>query len=329
MPVSLLTDLEDGLLTQIIELVGHPASLCRLASAAVAFRRLVLRDAASAAQIWSRPLRCIGWPAVGAGSDNAGEHPPSAALYRALSAISAASWSKPAAVDPPSSLASRWHGGITGAASCNLDGSRLLFGGTQNGNTGPVIDDLLVLEHDAVGGVLRVQGAGVVAAGAMDVDPGARRGHTLTATTFADDTEVAVLLGGWGNREHSMEPYFLTSLLSPAPSGGADGDVNCRRVYRWSRRPIAGQPPAPRAFHSTTEVAPGVLLVYGGLGAAVGCTDVALLDLRSMLWSQPLVAGIPRSTGGRAGHGAVFFTYGPSLGLEGSASETGDNSHGR
>eukprot|EP00961_Rhodomonas_salina_P272553 3683068-Rhodomonas_salina.2 len=94
-------------------------------------------------------------------------------------------------------------------------------------------------------------------------------------------------------------------MLTPGVAGNSDG-----RRYSWGRRAIAGEPPSPRAFHSATEVAPGQLLVYGGLGPGCCRTGVWLLDLHAMRWSQPAVTGRPRCVGGRAGHGAVFL---PSL----------------
>lgn len=88
-------------------------------------------------------------------------------------------------------------------------------------------------------------------------------------------------------------------------TGAVDG-----RIFSWDRRAIAGQPPTARAFHSTTEVAPGRLLVYSGLGPGCCRTDVWVLDVHGMQWSQPAVGGTPRCSGGSAGHGALFF---PSL----------------
>jgi len=85
----------------------------------------------------------------------------------------------------------------------------------------------------------------------------------MTATALADGEAVACLLGGWGEGEVPMVPHLLHS------SGAGSAPA-----FSWSCLDVRGVSPSRRAFHSTTEVAPSRLLVYGGLG--VGCcrTDV-------------------------------------------------------
>jgi hypothetical protein len=169
-----------------------------------------------------------------------------------------------------------------------------MYGGTLNGNFGPLLDDLLVLAVDRVNAIVTVRPAREAEEGRSTADPGHRRGHTMTATSVRGGAACACVIGGWGHGELTMAPLLLSQT--------ADG-------YVWSAPDVAGELPAGRAFHSATETGGACVLVYGGLGSGCCRTDVALLDLRSMVWSAPKLAGVPRCAGGRAGHGAAFFAF--------------------
>ena len=173
-----------------------------------------------------------------------------------------------------------------------------MYGGTLNGNFGPLLDDLLSLTVDRVNGCLTAKMAAEPADGRdATADPGPRRGHSMTATTLANGEPVACVLGGWSDGEVLMTAHLLHK----------DADS----IFRWQAPALSGTLPEGRAFHTATEVAPSRLVVYGGLGTGCCRTDVALLDLRTMAWSAPRLEGAPRCVGGRAGHGAAFF---PCLG---------------
>lgn len=206
-----LADFEDDLLMQIASHLMDPLSLCRLGASAKTFRRLIMGDGAAATEVWSPLLQRIGCCPSNL------PLPPSLRLFRNLSSISSTAWSSlRLRSGEPQSLYSQRLRGLTGAACCRLHSSLLLFGGTLNGNAGPVFGDLLLLRLNTAAGELHVQ---LVVAGddAADDDalgmglPGARRGHSMTESSFADGTPVAVLLGGWGYEEFSMDPFFLTS----------------------------------------------------------------------------------------------------------------------
>ena len=116
----------------------------------------------------------------------------------------------------------------------------------------------------------------------------------MTAVQLGGGEEVACILGGWSDGEVLMHPHVLRR---------GDDDL-----FHWAVLATSGLPEG-RAFHSATQVAPGRLLVYGGLGQGCCRYDVALLDLERATWSAPRLAGVPRCVGGRAGHGAAFFPH--------------------
>lgn len=320
-----LTDLEEDVLTHIAAYVAaeDPFSLYRLCAVARVLRTLFIVKGASSALAWQPALKQLGWPLCDGNDFGVGKLcRPSAKLYRALSDVSAIAWASARLKchqstgtiatsdgrlrilsDPTCRL-----DGLTGAACCCLHQSLLLFGGTLNGNAGPVFGDLLLLQLDAGEAGCRevtVQRAAMddqSPASAIASNPGRRRGHSLTATTLANGTPVAVLLGGWGYQELSTTPHILTSRPAAPGEDCADG-----RKYSWTALTVAGEPPSARAFHSATEVAPGQLLVYGGLGPGCCYTDVVILDLHRLQWLRPSVEGTPSCLGGRAGHGAAFF----------------------
>ena len=141
---------------------------------------------------------------------------------------------------------------------------------------------------------------------------------------------MAVVLGGWGHDDDGLAPTLLcrTADLDRTPPGlslqgmgntGLHGAARAEAEYTWRRLQVAGAEPEGRAFHSTTEVARGTLLLYGGLGPGCCRSDVALLEMGRDTahgpgpgpgmprWSAPRLAGVPRCVAGRAGHGACFF----------------------
>ena len=101
-----------------------------------------------------------------------------------------------------------------------------------------------------------------------------------------------------------MTPVLLRPAAADSDAAAATRESD---EYLWSDQRVAGTEPSPRAFHTATEVAPSVLVVYGGLGNRCCHTDVSVLDLHRMHWSSPRVGGAPRCVGGRAGHGAFYF----------------------
>ena len=288
--VAELLDLPDELLSQCAAQCATVAStsrdaattLCRLAVTCHTFLRLVISDVEAAALAWSGVLRLLGSPV---------QKQPSPQLYRSLSNVDRIWWDEWLLRAPPSCKQSLR--GRSSSASCCLNGALLMYGGTLNGNMGPLLDDLLILHVDTINEELTVKHAREPAEGRGTADPSFRRGHTMTVTRLTSGEEVACVLGGWGHDEIPMQPYLLRQ--------DADG------VYRWECPVVSGDLPPGRAFHSATEVAPGRLLVYGGLGQGCCRVDLALLDLHAMAWSAPTLSGAPRCLGGRAGHGAAFF----------------------
>jgi hypothetical protein len=129
--------------------------------------------------------------------------------------------------------------------------------------------------------------------------------------------EAACVIGGWGEGHVPMQPHVLRR----------DDDA----TYHWTAPTTAGSEPKGRAFHSATQIVPGCLLVYGGLGTGCCRTDVTLLDLNRWVWSSPCLSGVPRCLGGRAGHGAAFFPRatggGELLLVSGAMRTTGGDAH--
>ena len=157
--ISHLLELHDDLLTNCAAQAAHAATLCRLSQSCKAFERLVLRDASSAELVWRPALTHARLLVHGTTNDGTSQqhHRPSAALYRALATVELR-W-EPAGLDvaaPQSALGrstieSVIHDaravrrikasltGRTGGALCRLGGQLLLYGGTLNGNHGPVL----------------------------------------------------------------------------------------------------------------------------------------------------------------------------------------------
>ena len=290
-----LLDLPDELLVQCaVQLASFARRpevyLSQLSAVNRTFARL-LRDDEAASMVWTVALHSgLGW------HHDMGRR-ASAQLYHSLSTIKSAKWHKFSLVTSRSNALSLL--GRSSSASCSLGSELLMYGGTLNGNFGPLLDDLLVLSVDRVNGCITVRCAVEPEEGRdVGADPGPRRGHSMTVTSLPGGEEVACIIGGWSDGEVPMMARLLHR----------DAD----RVYHWRAPALSGSLPHGRAFHTATEVASSRLLVYGGLGTGCCRTDVALLDLRTMTWSAPRLGGVPRCVGGRAGHGAVFF---PRLGV--------------
>ena len=170
-----LTDLSDDLLTAILTHCT-PAPLLRLAATSRHFLDLAVCDNATSALAWAPSLRRIGWSAKEV------VRRPSAQLYRALTQIGRIQWQSLQLWLNPMSLRRRLSG-LTGAASCRLDGVALLFGGTLNGNAGPVYDHLLELalaSKDDGRELMISEVAHLCFEEGTDPSPGNRRGHTFT-----------------------------------------------------------------------------------------------------------------------------------------------------
>ena len=109
----------------------------------------------------------------------------------------------------------------------------LIFGGTLNGNFGPVLDDLLIAKYDRINHLLTVRPAREEADSAEE-RPGARRGHSFTAASApafesARLAACAVVLGGWGDGEVEMVPHLVTK--------GSDD------AFAWRALEVSGSPP--------------------------------------------------------------------------------------
>ena len=158
-----LLELHDDLLTNCAAQAAHAITLCRLSQSCKAFERLVLRDSSSAELAWRPALfyaRLVHGTTDGISQHR---HRPSAALYKALETVDLR-WEQ-AGLDvaaPQSALGrntieSVIHDaravrrikatltGRTGGALCRLRGQLLLYGGTLNGNLGPVLLSLPAL----------------------------------------------------------------------------------------------------------------------------------------------------------------------------------------
>ena len=127
----------------------------------------------------------IGWPKEA----DAQAYPPSARRFASLSKVTDVCWTA-ATITGERWVRGRLRG-LTGTASCRLNGELLLYGGTLNGNAGPVFANLLSLTWDAR---LRTLGVRKARVRPTDATPKARRGHSLTATTIGDGrTAVGVV----------------------------------------------------------------------------------------------------------------------------------------
>ncbi|KAK3279586.1 hypothetical protein CYMTET_12536, partial [Cymbomonas tetramitiformis] len=99
--------------------------------------------------------------------------------------------------------------------------------------------------------------------------PSGRWGHSFTAVRLAVPgggcEEAGVVLGGWpGEEGDALQPYLLRWR---------------EEGFGWEAPEISGEAPPSRAFHSATEVSPGLVLVYGGLGDLGVGDAIAVLDL--------------------------------------------------
>lgn len=292
--VESLLDLPEELLTQVAlqcATCSRSAALelCRLAASCHTFCRLVMCDAAAAALPWGVAMESdLDW--------HNSRHQPSPQLYRAMASIESAEWQEWDLATTRSLQETLL--GRSSSASCRLGEALLMYGGTLNGNFGPLLDDLLELRLDGeppagqvtVRVVRELESRG-------EGDPGPRRGHTMTSTTLRGEL-VACILGGWSDGEVAMAPHLLHTSSSGAVgsagatgggsggsgggSGGSGGSGTAEasaRSYSWSLPSVSGAPPAGRAFHSTTEIAPSALLMYGGLGTGCCRTDVCSSNL--------------------------------------------------
>ena len=147
--IHCLLELHDDLLTNCAAQSAHAATLLQLSQSCKAFERIVLRDPSSAELVWRPALTHARLLAQGTTADGLSQHRPSAALYRALATVDLR-WEQadlevvvPQPVLPAASAraARRIRAsltGRTGGALCRLYGELLLYGGTLNGNHGPV-----------------------------------------------------------------------------------------------------------------------------------------------------------------------------------------------
>lgn len=282
-----LIDIGDDCLISVAASLLDTPSLLSLAATCKLLHSLILTQAASSVLVWSPLIASdFAWPPCERASPR---------LYQALSRVQHFRWHE-CDLETTRNRAITLNG-RSSTAGCCFEGQMLMYGGTLNGNAGPLLGDLLTLSLDKINYLLTVKLA-KYSDSADEVDPGPRRGHSFTATSahglasHGGRTPAVCLLSGWGYDEITMAPYLLTR----------EGDG-----YRWTKPQVSGQEPEGRAFHSATEICPGLLCIVGGLGSGCCRTDVALLDLNTMCWSMPRVAGQPCCLGGRAGHGAAFF----------------------
>ena len=294
-PTTLL-DLDDDLLAAVAMATSNAQTRCHLAESCTALYRLIMSDIQARALIWA--------PLVRAYRPLKPDRLPSSSLYNALSSLKRLSWT-PLTLEAPRPSIRHQLEGRTGTASCRLEGEALVFGGTLNGNVGPLLGDLLHISHDRSNGLLSLRPAREQRSEAR---PGPRRGHTMTASSISG-RPVAVVLGGWGEEgEEDMTPHILRAT----PHG-----------YEWSRPAVSGAIPVGRAFHSVNETAPGQLVTYGGLGSGCCRNDLNLLVLSTMEWTLLSIDGVPRCSFGRAGHCAVFVPC--AAGVDGSMSGANDS----
>ena len=65
-------------------------------------------------------------------------------------------------------------------------------------------------------------------------------------------------------------------------------------TMEWSTPTVRGDPPLPRANHSSAVVKQK-LYVFGGWDGNKRLNDIHILDARDMVWSSPLINGRPPS----------------------------------
>ena len=216
---GLLEKLDEDLLASVAANCDTSTDLCCLASSCKTFARLILQDAQSMAIVWE--------PLISQLIDSSLVPSPSALLFRALSTVDELEWQRARLTVSRASAAEIMCrlNGRTGSAACRIGDDILLFGGTLNGNAGPLLGDLLHLDYDAEGQTLNVWPA---SAGGDAPEP--CRGHSLSATTRdAGGAPVACQLGGW--TDMGVAPMAPT-LLSAADAAWARG----RREVTVGRR---------------------------------------------------------------------------------------------
>lgn len=283
-----LLDLHEDLLTNCAAQAADAPTLCRLSCSCKVFERLVLRDAGAAELAWTPALQHARLLALGPDDgSHALSNRPSAALYQAFSNVGMSMnpigegglrWERAALAIHAESAVARGGSvlpeamrnelrlralrvikaslrGRTGAALCRLCGQLLLYGGTLNGNFGPVLGDVLRLDYDATAASLAVREVVVTPPLDDDGHPGARRGHTMTATRLGDGTPVAVVVGGWGYDEIDIAPVMLAR---PAQREGAEA---AQAEFVWTRLQVAASPdswppPGPTCRPSSCALLP-------------------------------------------------------------------------
>ena len=122
---------------------------------------------------------------------------------------------------------------------------------------------------------------------------------------------------------HSIAMYCQSLFIH----GGHDGTQWLADLYtlntdtgRWDLPTISGTPPSPRACHTLTRVVgEDKLYMFGGYDGAKCFNDVDLLDLRSMSWIQPNIAGTKpkaRNAHTMTSVGTTLFLFGGHSGNE-------------
>ena len=289
-----LLDLPEELLTRVLLALPDAAALCRAAQVCRSLATMASQD-----RLWIERLRRDLGVVDTMRPDQAG-----ARRFHSFSSLDTVSWRRLTVGSRDNShhiLQFSRPSGRTGAASCHMGGTALIFGGTLGGNWGPMLDDLYSVTVDAARERVTVR---CVSLGEREEDgqcrhemgdgPGPRRGHTMTAVQLGSEP-AAVVVGGWGALPLDMQPYVLTPTSTN------------QRGFAWTAPQISGTPPASRAFHSATSLGGAAVLIYGGLGGRSCRNDFALLDLAAGTWSQLDTSGTPlQSSPGRAGHGAIF-----------------------
>ena len=119
---------------------------------------------------------------------------------------------------------------------------------------------------------------------------------TETHTWF----EPRVALGkGPTNRAYHTTTRVGTALFifggataKKAGESGLLGDLCIFDLVRmaWETRDVRGKKPRSRSMHSA-ELAEGKLFIYGGSDGTKTLSDINVLDVGTMLWSQPACTG--------------------------------------
>ena len=85
---------------------------------------------------------------------------------------------------------------------------------------------------------------------------------------------------------------FGGSTAKKAGESGLLGDMPVFDLARmsWDTKDVRGKPPKARYMH-TAALSEGKLFIYGGSDASKSLSDVNVLDVGTMLWSQPKCSG--------------------------------------